>query len=94
MATTVEELRAWLTWKEPKYDYVLIVCDTYDWEDYPVYCKAEELADQIYKFDGRSMQKIMEIYDLHADLEDQLSKSRTGLHLIDEARKAREETKD
>jgi len=45
MATTVEELRAWLTWKEPKYDYVLIVCDTYDWEDYPVYCKAEELAD-------------------------------------------------
>jgi len=40
------------------------------------------------------MQKIMEIYDLHADLEDQLSKFRTRLHLVDEARKAREETKD
>ena len=56
--------------------HVVIACDTYDWEDYPVYVMpgetAREKADKL-----GSMQSVMEVYDLALDLTTQLNEHRS-----------------
>lgn len=57
--------------------YMLMVCDTFDYEDYPVYVEEnEKLVDVINKYDGKNMQKILEIYNLEIDIDKQLNKDR------------------
>lgn len=57
--------------------YMLMVCDTFDYEDYPVYVKEnEKLVDVINKYDGKNMQEIQEIYNLEIDIGEQLNKDR------------------
>lgn len=57
--------------------YMLMVCDTFDYEDYPVYVKEnEKLVDVINKYDGKNMQEIQEIYNLEIDIDEQLNKDR------------------
>lgn len=42
--------------------FILSVCDTFDYEDYPVYCKDQEELDKAYaKYDGKNMQKVNEV---------------------------------
>jgi hypothetical protein len=60
-----------------KATHLLVVCDTFDWDDYPVYVKggaeeARKLADE-YRQGRKSMQKLMEIYHLASDKEAQLA---------------------
>lgn len=75
MSTSVATLTEW-------YDYgalmnathMIVVCDTHDWEDYPVYITAEDnLQEQIAKHDGVNMQKIMEVYNFSMDRDEQLT---------------------
>jgi len=41
---------------------IISVCDTFDYEDYPVYCKdVKELLEKHCEFDGVNMQKVNEI---------------------------------
>ncbi len=57
--------------------YMLMVCDTFSFEDYPVYVKEnEKLVDIINKYDGKNMQEIQEIYNLEIDIDEQLNKDR------------------
>lgn len=45
--------------------YMLNVCDTFDYDNYPVFCKdEEELAKARERYDGRNMQQIDSIVDL------------------------------
>jgi hypothetical protein len=54
-------------------EFMIIVCDTFDWEDYPVYCMESDFKT-VYKSHNRvNMQKIMEVYDLSMDKNDQLN---------------------
>ena len=55
--------------------YMLILCDTYDHDDYPVFCTSEELAKDRMKNPG-NMQKVMECYDLTADKDAQMNQRR------------------
>lgn len=76
--TTKDDLRAWLDESQSMgATHLLIVCDTFDWDDYPVrvmpYHNVREIAK---KYDGVNMQKIMECYDLSKDLEAQLAEPR------------------
>ena len=49
------------TAKKDKMRFILSVCDTFDYDDYPVYCKDErDLAKQRNHYDGRNMQSINE----------------------------------
>lgn len=57
-------------------EFMLVVCDTFDHDDYPVPCSAEEFADKYEAHDGKNMQRIMEVYDLSKDRETQLSEHR------------------
>ena len=74
MATTISDIRTWLEQAEPKHTHMLVVCDTWDHEDYPVY--TENVTDAIDKYRSASMQHIMEVYDLRKDHEAQLSTKR------------------
>jgi len=46
--------------------FMLVVCDTFDYENYPVYVATVDEAREIKDSPG-NMQKVMEIYNLHAD---------------------------
>jgi CO dehydrogenase nickel-insertion accessory protein CooC1 len=55
-------------------DYMIVVCDTFDYEDYPVYATAAEFKEKYESHNG--MQRIMEVYDLHRDKAEQLRERR------------------
>ncbi len=78
MAATKEEIRNWLEKaKLNKYKYLLVVCDTYDYDDYPIYCEdAQKCRDSYEEHDGKNMQRVMEVYDLSLDFEEQLAEYR------------------
>lgn len=79
MTTTKEDIVKWLKMakEEGNISYVIIVCDTYDWNDYPVNVKVGQDIEKIMKkYNGINMQKIMEIYNLDMDIEQQLSEHR------------------
>jgi len=63
MAATRKNIDRWInTAKEKKYEYIICVCDMFDWDDYPVFCKNKlDLIEQIPKFNRVNIQKIMEI---------------------------------
>lgn len=80
MTTTVGEIRSWLTdAKKDGYTHVAIVCDTFDYEDYPVSIFAtteEDVRKHVAAASSGKMQKLMEVYALHLDFESQLSEPR------------------
>jgi len=87
MATTKDEIREWLkNAKEDGAAYMLVVCDKYDWEDYTVsvYPKGkreesyefEDLKKAVKHYDGKNMQKVIEVYDLNLQFEPQLNEYR------------------
>lgn len=68
--TTVNQIRDWLGQASREHTHMLVVCDTYDYDDYPVY--TDDVSGAIKKYKAASMQKIMEVYDLSMSHEEQL----------------------
>lgn len=67
MAVTKEMADQWeKEAKEAGATHLIIVCDTFDYEDYPVMVMPEEdLAEKCKQFDGVNMQRIMETINLN-----------------------------
>ena len=78
MATTVKMIRAWFkVGVEENYDFMIVVCDGYSYEDYPVYATSENFREKYYSHNGVNMQRVIEVYDLHyPSMEEQLSEYR------------------
>jgi hypothetical protein len=80
--TTKSEIAGWFdAGVERSATHLIVVCDTYDWEDYPVYATSD--ADAVQKYNhhhGPNMQRVMEVYDLRMDRTSQLSERR-AFHL-------------
>lgn len=58
--------------------HMIVVCDTFDWDDYPVYVKKGEDARTIKRqFDGKDMQKVMEVYNLTEPMPEQIDTKRS-----------------
>lgn len=77
MGTSKFMIELWLKReKAAEADYMFVVCDTFDYEDYPVYVSKEEFKENYERYNNRDMQKIMEIYDLHKDIDEQLNSNR------------------
>ncbi len=79
MATTKEDIKRWFE-RGVKIGatHVVIMCDTFDWEDYPVYIMPGE--DARYKaetMNGPNMQQVMEVYNLSMPMEAQLNERRS-----------------
>lgn len=77
MGTTKELIEEWFDdGVAQNKSHLLVVCDTFDYDDYPVYTTKDKLNETIEKYDGKDMQKIMEIYDLSKDKLTQLNTAR------------------
>lgn len=63
MSTTMEKIRDWhkLGQREGK-RYMVIVADTFSYEDYPIFTDAPNF--EVQRLRGKSMTKVMEVYDL------------------------------
>ena len=76
MSTSREDIRAWLRdGKARGKTHLVVVCDTWDHDDYPVECESKEAAKALVRNPG-SMQRVMEVYNLSMDLESQLAEHR------------------
>lgn len=99
MASTKEEIRNWLnTGLQQGNSHVLIVCDTFDYSDYPVYIPH---GTNPRDFKVGEMQRVMECYSMDLPFEDQLKEGRSSnwqmfpktLEVVDELEQLREESK-
>lgn len=64
--------------KRQNAQYMIIVCDSLDWEDYPVFVyEGEDVNEKIKYIRQSPMQRIMEIYDLSTDRDSQLNEYRS-----------------
>lgn len=77
--TTQSDIREWL---ERGYSagarYMLVVCDDFEHEDYPVFIlPTENISIRAQEYHNVNMQRIMECYDLRMDWDMQLNTSRT-----------------
>ena len=61
-----------------EYSHVIIVCDTFDYEDYPVYVEyGEDIKSMVAHYNNcNNMSRVMEIYNYNLDLEKQLDETR------------------
>lgn len=76
MSTSKADIREWLKrGKKEGATHMVVVCDTYDHTDYPVFVKTAEDAKKRADAPGE-MQRVMEVYALHLDWETQLAEHR------------------
>ena len=66
MAATLEEVENWeKRGREMGAKYIISVCDSFDYTDYPVFCMTEkELEEKKPQYDGVNMQRINEVIEL------------------------------
>ena len=74
MGTTVGDIREWLLAAPKDATHMLVVCDTYDYDDYPSY--TDNPSERVEYYKKASMQRVMEVYRLSDDHEDQLALNR------------------
>lgn len=69
MAATLKDVQRWIEeGKKKGATHLISVCDTFDWEDYPVYVMPNEDIDIVKKrFTWENMQKINEVIKLKAE---------------------------
>jgi len=79
MATTLEDISEWFdAGVENGATHLIVVCDCYDYEDYPVYVNPGESARERFEhYNGPNMQKVMEVYNLLGDKDKQLAEGRS-----------------
>lgn len=57
--------------------HMIVVCDTFDWDDYPVYVSCNENVRKRYnQIHGVNMQIVMEVYSYSISIEEQLNQIR------------------
>lgn len=78
MAATKAEIAAWFQQgMHMGQAFMLVVCDGFTNEDYPVYAATEkELRHKADDLNGRNMQHVLESYDLKLDMQIQLAEVR------------------
>ncbi len=78
MGTTRQDISSWFDQGvKKKATHLIVVCDTFDHEDYPVYAANEAEASKKYtEYNGPNMQRVMEVYDLRMNKEQQLNEHR------------------
>lgn len=78
MKTTVEMLGQWFDrGLFLNSTHMIIVCDEYDYDNYPVYVSLDESAYEVAEaYDKKSMQRVVEVYNLAMDKNEQLAQVR------------------
>lgn len=78
MTATKSDIIEWLEEaKARNATHLIIACDTFDWENYPVYVTADQDVNKEYKrIITSSMQRVDEVYNMSMDIESQLNERR------------------
>lgn len=75
--TTRSDIRGWLQRAKPEHTHMIVVVDSFDYGDYPVFVSNDEDVREVArKYNEKSMQRIMEVYNLGMDIESQLNERR------------------
>jgi hypothetical protein len=57
--------------------HMIVVCDTFDWDDYPVYVSKDQNVRKRYdQIHGVNMQIVMEVYSYSISIEEQLNQTK------------------
>ncbi len=76
MATSMNEISSWFDeGLKQKATHMIVMCDSFSYEEYPVYCFSKEEAES-KSFKNENMQRVMEIYNLAKDKKNQLNTNR------------------
>jgi len=76
MSTTRSEIEGWFDrGVTGGFSYMLVICDTFDHDDYPVFVNTDDECLRRYRDPGE-MQRVMEVYDLRKDKTEQLNAAR------------------
>ncbi len=75
MAADREEIRGWIErGKAQGATHMIVMCDGFGNEDYPVYVSpAEAVREVLSEHTAHEMQRLMEVYFLNGDIEAQLA---------------------
>lgn len=78
MTASIQDLQRWfLRGVEIKANHMIVVCDTFSYENYPVYTTGlEEFEKKYKKYNNQNMQTIDEVYDLNLPVSNQFPPSR------------------
>ncbi len=79
MGTTRDDIKRWIErGQEEGATHVIVVCDTFDYGDYPVMVMPGEDVRKKYteNNDDSAMKKVMEVYNLSMDIEEQIKEER------------------
>lgn len=82
MSTTKKKIVEWLDeGVVSDSTHMLVVCDEFDWSEYPVFISpsenAREVATTKYGYPGtKNMQRVVEVYSLRKNLQQQLDEYR------------------
>jgi hypothetical protein len=76
--TTRQTIEDWLKRADSKNaTHVIVVCDSFDHEDYPVFvAQGEDIHARIAHFQNAPMQRVMEVYNMSLPIADQLAEYR------------------
>lgn len=77
--TTKQDIEKWISQAEAKHTHMIVVCDTYDWSDFPVYvAEGEDVREKANSYQNfTNMSKVMEVYNLRKDIRPQLESHRS-----------------
>jgi hypothetical protein len=78
VATNRVEIAQWLAHAQDEgASHLLIVCDGFDYEEYPVLVMPEEnVEEKIDEYNAKAMQNVMEVYHMQIDIPMQLGQTR------------------
>jgi len=82
MTATKDEISDWFDrGVAQKATHMIVVCDTYGHEDYSCFANSDaDAIEQHSYYDGKNMQRVMEVYDLRANKTEQMNEHR-AMHL-------------
>lgn len=80
--TTKADIKRWFKrGEEQRATHMIVVCDTFDHEDYPVFVSEEEDVHEVEsKYSGKNMQRVMEVYNLNTPIEEQIHLDRAFVY--------------
>ncbi len=75
MRTTRDDIEGWLNQRPEGATHMIVFCDTFDHEDYPVYVRADEDVRKKLE-EVHPMRRVMEVYNYSLPLQSQLNERR------------------
>ena len=78
MTASRADIENWLIegYRDPNNRYMLVVCDRFDYGDYPVYAHEKTVETEVLLQLSEDLRDVHEVYDMRMDWDDQLHEKR------------------